>query len=54
MVGNLGGGFTNWVQIFENKNSKNCLGPILLFLGHLNNCPGPSLRNPMRDSYEVG
>ncbi len=47
-------GCNNWVQIFENKNSKNRLGPVLLFLGHLNNCPGPSLRKPMRGGYVVG
>jgi len=38
------------------KNSKNCLGPILLVLGDLENCPGLRLRPkmPKRGGYEVG
>jgi hypothetical protein len=36
------------------KNSKNCPGSVLLFLGDLKNCPGLGFRNSKIGGYEMG
>ncbi len=45
----------SWVQVFENKKFKKSLRSNSFFLeGDSKNHLGPGLRNPKRDSYEVG
>jgi hypothetical protein len=52
------GGFyffdNNLIWVFKIKNSKNCLGSVILFLGDLKDCQALGLKNPKKDGCEMG